>query len=355
MSTGNPLNRKYTYTNQSLLFFLLIFIFTLHTESQNSDKKAPNIVFIMSDDHSVSSISAYKDWLAEVAPTPNIDRIANEGMLMNTTFNTNSICGPSRAAILTGKYAHVNGFYKNEGGGDFDGNQQTFPKILQQNGYQTAVIGKWHLGTIPTGFDYSKVMINHGGQGSYNNTVYLENGRDTIREKQRHSTEQVAHDAINWIQNKRDKDKPFMLMYQFKAPHRPWTPNRKFDSLFSDKDLPYPETFNDDYSGRLAASENMLEIENHMNRKDLKLTPPSGLSKKELNKWNRLGNNGEFWTPNDSLQGEDLKKWKYQRYIKDYLRCVAGVDESVGKMLDYLKENNLEENTIIVYLSLIHI
>ena len=351
MSIGNPLNRKYTYTNQSLLFFVLIFIFTLHTESQNSDKKAPNIVFIMSDDHSVSSISAYKDWLAEVAPTPNIDRIANEGMLMNTTFNTNSICGPSRAAILTGKYAHVNGFYKNEGGGDFDGNQQTFPKILQQNGYQTAVIGKWHLGTIPTGFDYSKVMINHGGQGSYNNTVYLENGRDTIREKQRHSTEQVAHDAINWIQNKRDKDKPFMLMYQFKAPHRPWTPNRKFDSLFSDKDLPYPETFNDDYSGRLAASENMLEIENHMNRKDLKLTPPSGLSKKELNKWNRLGNNGEFWTPNDSLQGEDLKKWKYQRYIKDYLRCVAGVDESVGKMLDYLKENNLEENTIIVYTS----
>ena len=205
---------------------MLFFIFTLHTESQNSEKKAPNIVFIMSDDHSVSSISAYKDWLAEVAPTPNIDKIANEGMLMNTTFNTNSICGPSRAAILTGKYAHVNGFYKNEGGGDFDGNQQTFPKILQQNGYQTAVIGKWHLGTIPTGFDYSKVMINHGGQGTYFNTLFLENGRDTIRENQRHSTEQVAHDAINWLDNKRDKDKPFMLMYQFKAPHRPWTPNR---------------------------------------------------------------------------------------------------------------------------------
>ena len=167
---------------------------------------------------------------------------------MNKTFNTNSICGPSRAAILTGKYAHINGFYKNEGGGDFDGTQQTFPKILQKNGYQTAVIGKWHLGTTPTGFDYSKVMINHGGQGTYYNTVFLENGKDTIRETKRHSTEQVAYDALNWLDNKRDKDKPFMLMYQFKAPHRPWTPNNKFNSLFVD-DLPYPESFNDDYKG----------------------------------------------------------------------------------------------------------
>ena len=320
----------------------------INIHSQKEDK--PNIIFIMSDDHAVSAVSAYKDWLAKSAPTPNIDRIANEGMLMNRTFNTNSICGPSRAAILTGKYAHINGFYKNEGGGDFNGNQQTFPKILQQNGYETAVIGKWHLGTTPTGFDYSKVMINHGGQGTYHNTVFLENGKDTIKETTRHSTEQVAYDAINWLEKRKVKNKPFMLMYQFKAPHRPWTPNSKFDSLFID-DLPYPKTFNDDYKGRLAASENMLEIENHMNRKDLKLAPPKGLNKKELGKWNRFGNNGEFWTPNDTLQGLDLKKWKYQRYIKDYLRCVAGVDESVGKMLDYLKENNLNENTIVIYTS----
>jgi arylsulfatase A-like enzyme len=320
----------------------------INIHSQKEDK--PNIIFIMSDDHAVSAVSAYKDWLAKSAPTPNIDRIANEGMLMNRTFNTNSICGPSRAAILTGKYAHINGFYKNEGGGDFNGKQQTFPKILQQNGYETAVIGKWHLGTTPTGFDYSKVMINHGGQGTYHNTVFLENGKDTIKETTRHATEQVAYDAINWLEKRREKNKPFMLMYQFKAPHRPWTPNSKFDSLFID-DLPYPKTFNDDYKGRLAASENMLEIENHMNRKDLKLAPPKGLNKKELGKWNRFGNNGEFWTPNDTLQGLDLKKWKYQRYIKDYLRCVAGVDESVGKMLDYLKENNLDENTIVIYTS----
>jgi len=333
-----------------LIAISISIIFIFNVESSNKEDKPPNIVFIMSDDHAVSAVSAYNDWLAKSAPTPNIDRIAHEGMLMNKTFNTNSICGPSRAAILTGKYAHINGFYKNEGGGDFDGTQQTFPKILQKNGYQTAVIGKWHLGTTPTGFDYSKVMINHGGQGTYYNTVFLENGKDTIRETKRHSTEQVAYDALNWLDKERDKNKPFMLMYQFKAPHRPWTPNSKFNSLFTD-DLPYPETFNDDYEGRLAASENMLEIENHMNRKDLKLTPPKGLSQRELGKWNRFGNNGEFWTPNDTLQGLDLKKWKYQRYIKDYLRCVAGVDESVGKMLDYLKENNLDENTIVIYTS----
>ena len=337
--------------SKKILTVITISILFIHNvKSSNKEENPPNIVFIMSDDHAVSAVSAYNDWLAKSAPTPNIDRIAHEGMLMNKTFNTNSICGPSRAAILTGKYAHINGFYKNEGGGDFDGSQQTFPKILQNNGYQTAVIGKWHLGTTPTGFDYSKVMINHGGQGTYYNTVFLENGKDTIRETKRHSTEQVAYDALKWLDKERDKNKPFMLMYQFKAPHRPWTPNSKFNSLFAD-DLPYPDTFNDDYEGRLAASENMLEIENHMNRKDLKLTPPKGLSKKELGKWNRFGNNGEFWTPNDTLQGLDLKKWKYQRYIKDYLRCVAGVDESVGKMLDYLKENNLDENTIVIYTS----
>tara|TARA_B100001996_G_scaffold374493_1_gene353200 strand:- start:1365 stop:2939 length:1575 start_codon:yes stop_codon:yes gene_type:complete len=331
---------------------LLLSLITFSCLNQNSKEDTrPNIVFIMADDHAVSAISSYKDWLSKHINTPNIDKIANEGMIMNATYNTNSICGPSRAAILTGKYSHINGFFKNEGGGDFDGTQQTFPKLFQKSGYQTAVIGKWHLGTAPTGFDYSKVMVNQGGQGTYFNTVFVENGNDTILENSRHSTAQVAHDAIKWLSEKRDKSKPFMLMYQFKAPHRPWSPDPRFKDLYSDYDLPYPESFNDDYSGRKAASENMLEIENHMNRKDLKLTPPEGLSKKELGKWNRFGNNGEFWTPNDSLKGEELKKWKYQRYIKDYLRCVVGVDDAVGKMLDYLKQNNLDENTVVIYTS----
>ena len=331
-------------TTINLLFCVLI-SFVAHAQ-----KKKPNIVFIMSDDHAVSAVSAYNDWLAALAPTPNIDRIADEGMLMHATYNTNSICGPSRAAILTGKYSHVNGFFKNEKGGDFDSSQQTFPKLLQKAGYQTAVIGKWHLGTSPTGFDYSKVMVNHGGQGTYYNTVFVENGTKTVEETTRHSTAQVAHDALKWLDEKRDKDKPFMLMYQFKAPHRPWTPNPKFNNLYTE-DFPHHETFNDDYEGRLAASKNMLEIENHMNRKDLKVPAPEGLTKRQLGRYQRYGNNGEFWTPHDSLQGAALKNWKYQRYIKDYLRCVAGVDEAVGQMLDYLKENGLDENTIVVYTS----
>ena len=341
-----------------LIFGFLILTLTISTcksyrspDSDHSTSKQPNIVFIMADDHAVSAISAYQDWLAEIAPTPNIDRIANEGMLMTRTFNTNSICGPSRSAILTGKYSHINGFFKNEEGGDFDGSQMTFPKVFQKSGYQTAVIGKWHLGTVPTGFDYSKVMINWGGQGTYFNPIFLENGRDTIVEKQRHSTAQVAHDALKWLDTGRDKEKPFMLMYQFKAPHRPWEPAEEFKSLFTNGDLPHPANFNDDYTGRIAASEQWMEIENHMNRHDLKIAPPEGLSKRELNAYNNFGNKGQFWTPNDTLQGAALKNWKYETYIKDYLRCVAGVDKAVGQMLEYLKANDLLDNTIIVYTS----
>ena len=347
--------KKIIQMNNIKYFYLTFILLSVNLFGQNDSisetENRPNIVFIMSDDHAVSAVSAYNDWLAKIAPTPNIDRIAENGMLMNRVFNTNSICGPSRASILTGKYSHVNGFFKNEKGGDFDGTQITFPKILQRFGYETAVIGKWHLGTAPTGFDYSKVMINWGGQGTYFNPVFLENGKDTIVEKNRHSTAQVAYDAINWLEKSRDKSKPFMLMYQFKAPHRPWEPAKEFKSLFKDGDLPHPENFNDEYVGREAAKKQWMEIENHMNRRDLKIPAPKGLSKLELNKYYTYGNKGEFWTPNDSLKGKELKNWKFQRYIKDYLRCVAGVDKAVGQMLDYLEENKLMDNTIIIYTS----
>ena len=338
------------YISTILIISLLYLGCKSYYAPNTPEETPPNIVFIMSDDHAVSAVSAYKDWLSDVAPTPNIDRIAKEGMLLNATYNTNSICGPSRAAILTGKYSHVNGFFKNEKGGDFNSAQQTFPKLFQKYGYETAVIGKWHLGTAPTGFNYSKVMIKHGGQGTYFDTVFLENGKDTITETTRHSSAQVAHDALNWLKNKRDASKPFMLMYQFKAPHRPWTPNPKFNNLFQE-DLPVPETFNDDYKGRIAAADNMMEIENHLNRNDLKITPPEGLSPRALRRFKQYGNNGQFWTPHDSLQGKALKYWKYQTYIKDYLRCVAGVDDAVGEMLDFLKAEGLDKNTIVIYTS----
>ena len=336
-------------------FYLLIVLIFLsscgETESPQKDKKPLNIVYIMADDLAYQAISAYGSEISKLAPTPNIDRIANEGARMDAVYCTNSICGPSRASILTGKFSHVNGFYKNVDGGDFDGEQLTFPKVFQENGYQTAVIGKWHLGTTPTGFDYSKVLINWGGQGTYFKPQFCVNGTDTIQEYKRHSTKVIEDDCIDWLES-RDQEKPFMLLYQFKAPHRDWRPDSIYHDLFTDFDFPLPDSFNDDYEGRLAASENMMEIENHLNRRDMKQEPPHALpTRKDSMKWYAYGDRGQFWTPNDSLQGEELKYWKYQTYIKDYLRCVAGVDRAIGTLLDYLEENGLAENTLVVYTS----
>jgi len=335
-----------------LLAVISFFNVSCKTEKKEEVFKKPNILFIMTDDHALAAISAYQGYLANVAPTPNIDRIANEGMRFNNMFCTNSICGPSRASILTGQYAHVNGFYKNEGGGDFDGSQQTFPKILQKNGYETAVIGKWHLGTAPTGFDYFKVLFNKEGQGSYFNPVFEMANDSIVEEKGKYSTTVIKEDAINWLKNRKDSEKPFMLMYQFKAPHRPWDPAPEYADYLKDVTIPHPTTFNDDYKGRKAAKEAWMKIDGHMNRKDVKIKPPKGLTEEELIAWNKFGNeDGEFWTPDEKMTDAERKNWKFQRYIKDYLRVVKGVDDAIGDMLNYLDENNLAENTIVVYTS----
>ncbi|MCK7531247.1 MAG: sulfatase [Marinilabiliales bacterium] len=305
----------------------------------------------MTDDHALSAISAYNGFLAQVAPTPNIDRIATEGVRFNNMFCTNSISGPSRASLLTGKYSHVNGFFKNEGGGDFDGSQQTFPKLFQKAGYQTAVIGKWHLGTSPTGFDYYKVLYNKEGQGSYFDPVFEESGGKIIEEKGRYSTTVIKEDALNWLKNRRDKRKPFLLLYQFKAPHRPWEPGPGYEDYLDGIKIPHPETFNDNYEGREAAKEAWMRIDGHMNRKDLKIPAPEGLSGDDLEKWNSYGNNGEFWTPDSTMSDAERKDWKYQHYIKDYLRCVKAADDAIGEILDYLDESGLAGNTIVVYTS----
>ena len=308
----------------------------------------PNIIYIMSDDHASHAISAYKGIYAEVAPTPNIDRLASEGALFTNTFCTNSICGPSRASILTGKYSHQNGFYKNEGGHPFDGSQVTFPKLLREAGYTTAVVGKWHLWSEPTGFDYYKYHILNGGQGSYWNPSYDDNGEEA--DEKGYATNFAGDFALDWLENKRDKSKPFCLLFQFKAPHRPWYPDSIYLDLFEGVEMPYPETFNDDYAGReLTAGNTMMTIENHLTRKDLKMNPPPGLSAKELHTWERTGDKGEHVSPSDTLTGMDLKKWKYQKYIKDYLACVRSVDDNIGRLLAYLDETGLAENTIVVY------
>jgi arylsulfatase A-like enzyme len=335
-----------------LYFLSTLLLFGCKTIQKEKEQQKPNILFIMTDDHALAAISAYNGFLAKVAPTPNIDKLANEGMLFNNMLCTNSICGPSRAAILTGKYPHVNGFYKNEGGGDFDETQQTFPKILKNNGYETAVFGKWHLGTAPTGFDYYKVLFNKEGQGSYYDPVFEVTGNRIVEEKGKYSTNVIKEDAINWLKNRKDKSKPFMLMYQFKAPHRPWEPGPGYENYLSDITIPYPATFNDEYKGRKAAKDAWMRIDGHMNRKDVKISPPQGLTEEELIAWNSFGNNdGEFWTPNEKMTEQERKNWKYQRYIKDYLRVVKGVDDAIGAMLAALEKSGLADNTIIIYTS----
>lgn len=277
--------------------------------------RKPNILFIMSDDHAAHALSAYG---SKINRTPNLDRIAKNGMLFRNCFVNNSICTPSRAAILTGKYSHKNGvtvFNR------FDGSQPHLAKYLQQAGYQTAMIGKWHLFSDPTGFDYWNVLP---GQGLYVDPVMIENGK--TNKLKGYVSDLIADISIDWLK-KRDPSKPFCLMSQPKAPHREWTPPAKYTNLFADIDLPVPATFDDDYRGRSRALPEATMRMEHFRKTDLKAAVPAGLSP------------------------EQEKHWRYQRYIKDYLRCVASMDENVGRILDYLEQTGLATNTIVVYTS----
>lgn len=277
----------------------------------------PNILFIMTDDHAAHAMSCYG---SRVNKTPNLDRIAAEGMRFTNCFCTNSICGPSRAVILTGKYSHVNGYTQNER--RFDGSQPNVAKHLRAAGYQTALVGKWHLGSDPTGFDYWNILP---GQGEYFNPGMIEMG---VRSKRPgYVTDLVTDVAIDYLE-RRDREKPFFLMYHHKAPHRNWQPDAKHRNLYDDVDLPEPETLFDDWSHRgTAARDQQMTIAEHLTPTDLKVPPPAGLS------------------------GRALTSWKYQRYMKDYLRCVASVDDNVGRVLDYLDRTGLAKNTIVIYTS----
>ena len=304
--------------------------------------KRPNIIFIMTDDHASHALSCYG---SKINKTPSLDRIAKEGMLFNNCFCTNSICAPSRAVILTGKHSHINGVTDNRK--KFDGSQQTFPKLLQQAGYETAMIGKWHLKTDPTGFDYWSVLI---GQGPYYNPP-MKTPNGTVKYTG-YTTDIITLLALDWLQHKRDKDKPFCLMYQHKAPHRNWQPAREYLTMYDDVTIPEPATLFDDYSNRgRAAKEQDMSIEKTMNKSDLKLAAPRNLNPEQKKLWDAAyePKNEAFRKAN--LQGKDLVRWKYQRYMKDYLRCIASVDDNVGDLLEYLDESGLTENTVIVYTS----
>ena len=327
--------------------------------AQKKESRRPNIVYMMSDDHGYQAISAYGYGLNH---TPHIDKLAEKGMLFTRAFVTNSICGPSRAVMLTGKHSHINGFKDNQS--RFNGDQPTVAKLLHAAGYQTALVGKWHLESDPQGFDYWNIVP---GQGDYHNPDFIEMG--VRKHFAGYVTNLTTDFAINWLKN-RDKQKPFFLIYQQKAPHRNWMPEEKYYHLFDSVQFPVPSNYFDAYQTRTkAAKAQEMEIGTHMNDAyDLKLA--FDLTKEEsvglANLWRNIYNR---FTPDQkksweaaygpsiealkkaNLSGDALAVWKYQRYMRDYLRCVQSVDDNVGRLMAYLKENGLEENTIVIYTS----
>lgn len=304
--------------------------------------KRPNILFIMSDDHAYQAIGAYG---SKVNKTPNIDRIAREGMRFDRAFVTNSICGPARAVIMTGKYSHLNGFVRN--GNTFNGEQQTVSKLLQQSGYQTAVIGKWHLKSTPIGFDHFHILI---GQGPYYNpTMKTPTGNV---EHVGYTTEIITDEALKYLKDVRDPTQPFFLMYQHKAPHRNWQPSETHISKYDGQTIPEPATLYDDYKGRSsAASKQAMTVATHLSPNDLKLVPQRGLTEQQTKYWNEAYGPKNEAFKKANLTGTELIQWKYQRYVKDYLRCIDSVDDNVGRILDYLEESGLADNTIVIYTS----
>jgi arylsulfatase A-like enzyme len=320
---------------------LALFSPVLSASAANVEAR-PNILFIFSDDHAAHALSCYG---SRINVTPNLDRIAKSGMLFRNCFCTNSICGPSRAVILTGKYSHLNGFYGNKN--RFNGAQTTFPKLLQKAGYETALIGKWHLGSDPTGFDLWKILI---GLGTYYNPTLIENGKKVPYVG--YTTDLLTDLALDFLKTGRDPQKPFLLMYQHRAPHREWEPSLKHLHLYDDVTLPEPDNLFDDYETRGTAARNQeMEIARHLNQRDLKLVAPPNLTAEQLAKWNAAYGPKNEKFRKEKLSGKALVRWKYQRYMKDYLRCVASLDDNIGRVLDYLDSSGLAKNTIVVYAS----
>ncbi|MBN2408163.1 MAG: sulfatase [Candidatus Aminicenantes bacterium] len=304
----------------------------------------PNILVIMSDDHAAHAISAYG---SRLNATPQIDRIAREGMLFANCFCTNAICAPSRAVILTGRYSHLNGVRDNAVA--FDGAQTTFPKLLQKAGYQTALIGKWHLKSDPTGFDYWTVLP---GQGEYYNPDFIEMGVRKRREG--YVTDILSDLAVDFLERSRDPSRPFLLMLHHKAPHRAWQPAPRHLNLFDEADIPLPETLFDDYSGRSrAALEQEMSVKDHFREEtDLKMgPPPERLNAEQREIWEKAYGPKRAAFLQKRLAGRELVLWKYRRYMEDYLGCIAAVDESVGRVLDALERSGASENTLVIYTS----
>ena len=355
--------------NTKACFVLLIVIITFSCKKEssvanNTVQKRPNIIFIMADDHATQAISAYGHPISKLAPTPNIDRIASEGAIFNNNFCTNSICGPSRAVILTGKHSHINGFRMN--GERFDGNQPTLPKLLKVAGYNTAIVGKWHLHGHPQGFDYWNILTD---QGNYYNPDFISTNKqtqqiDTTR-IEGYATDIITADAIDYIKKSKEDDKPFFLMVHQKAPHRNWMPALRHLNKYDSIQFPLPKTYFTNHEGSQASKDQQQTIyvdmyEGH----DLKMTVAKGSNTLAHNPWKtdfdrmtveqRAIWDKAYQPKNDAmhdanLTGKALAAWKGQRYLQEYLATIASVDEGVGKILDYLDAHNLSDNTLIVY------
>lgn len=309
--------------------------------AENAPKR-PNILYIMSDDHASHAMSCYG---SQVNCTPNLDRIAREGARFDHCFVTNSICGPCRAVVLTGKYSHRNGFFVN--GNVFDGSQQTVAKLLQKGGYHTAMIGKWHLESDPTGFDFWHVLI---GQGPYYNPPMK--APEGIVRHTGYTTDVITDVTLDFLEAKWDRSKPFFVMYHHKAPHRNWQPGPKHLDKYKDVTLPEPVNLFDDYSGRgTAARVQEMTIARHLTPHDLKLTPQKELNEQQREAWDAAYGPENKAFEEAKLEGEALVRWKYQRYMKDYLRCIDSVDENVGRVLDWLDREGLARDTVVFYTS----
>ena len=355
-------------TLQKIMFVVTLAVIIAGCSNKTKTPQRPNILFIMSDDHAYQAISAYSDKLTQ---TPNIDRIANEGMLFTNACVTNSICAPSRATILTGKHCHLHG--KTDNVFPFDTTQITFPQLLHDAGYQTAMFGKLHFGNSPKGFDQYKILP---GQGTYYNPDLITKHEGNIR-VEGYTTDLITDMTVDWLDKERDAEKPFLMMYLHKAPHREWLPAPRYFKEFTKKTFPEPETLFDDYEGRgTAAKTAEMNILTHMNwAGDSKIRPElmdelgipetcdwdkaafarevGRMNPEQRAEWDAVYDpiNEEFKKNYKNMSREDLMRWRYQRYMQDYLGSIAAVDEGVGKVLDYLEESGLAENTIVVYTS----
>lgn len=330
------------------LLFLLLFSFGLFA-AKKEDPKKPNIIVIFSDDHALQGISAYG---SPHVKTPNIDRIAREGAIFNNTFCTNSICGPSRAVLLTGKYNHLNGQYDNSDKTKIDTKQPMFPKSLQENGYATSWIGKWHINNDPQYFDYWKILP---GQGHYYNPDFIKMG-NTKERIEGYVTDIITDEAIGWLDKGRDKSKPFSLVIGHKATHREWQPDTKDLHAFDGKNFAVPKTFFDNYRSRKAAAHQLMEVKDMRWDWDLKVDADQTAIMKRMTKEQKLAWD-EYYVPEnaklDTLKITKKEKalWKYQRYMHDYMASVLSLDRNIGRVLDYLDKTGLAKNTIVIYAS----